>query len=120
MRPFRRADRIASLIKDAMSELLVFEVGDPRVRDAVVTHVRVTADMSIARVYVRSLVSDEQGRASLMEGLSASCGFLRTRLVKRVRLMRAPELEFYYDDQEDEAARVDAILERLARERSGG
>lgn len=117
MRSYRRTDRVASLVKDAMSELLVYEVGDPRVHDAVVTHVHVTADLSIARVYVRSLVSDAQGRAELMAGLEASRGFLRSRLVQRVQLMRAPSLEFFYDEQEDQAARVDAILDRLAHEK---
>jgi ribosome-binding factor A len=120
MRSYKRTDRIASLVKDAMSELLVFEVMDPRVHDAVVTHVHVTADMSIARIYVRSLVSDEQGKAELMAGLDACRGFIRSRLVQRVRLMRAPSLEFFYDEQEDEAARVDAILDRLSREKPGG
>jgi len=117
MRAYKRTDRIASLVKDAMSELLVFEVGDPRVHDAVVTHVHVTADLSIARVYVRSLVSNDQAKTELMAGLEASRGFLRSRLVSRVNLMRAPQLEFFYDEQEDQAARVDAILDRLAHEK---
>jgi len=115
MRTWKRTDRIASLIKDALSEMLVLDVSDPRVHDAVVTHVRVSGDLSIARVYVRSIVSDEQSRGELLTGLEAAGGFLRSGLAHRVKLFRVPELQFFYDDQEDEAARLDAILEELSR-----
>ena len=120
MRSYKRSDRVASLIKDALSEILVLAVGDPRVVDAVVTFVKVSPDFSIARVHVRSLVSDDQGRTSLMAGLAASRAYLRTELAHRVLLPRMPQLEFYYDNVEDEAARLEVILDRLALERKDG
>jgi ribosome-binding factor A len=117
MRPYKRADRIASLIKDALSEALVFAVNDPRVHNAVVTHVSVAPDMSVARVYVRSLVSTPESREELLTGLKASRSFLRGEVGRKVYLQRTPALDFFYDDQEDEAAAVDVVLDRLARER---
>jgi ribosome-binding factor A len=119
MRSYARTDRVASLIKDELGGLIVNEVGDPRVHSCVITAVKVTADMSIARVYVRSLVSDEQGQArqELLKGLGKAAGFLRAQLGHRVRLQRTPTLEFFYDDTPDEAARVEAILAKLALEK---
>lgn len=114
MRSYKRTDRIASLIKQAMSELFLFEVRDPRVRTAVVTHVFVTADMGLARVYVRPIAgADQQGRKELMAGLNKSKAFLRGALCKRVQLMRAPQLEFFFDEVPDEVARIDELLANL-------
>lgn len=114
MRPYKRTERIASLIKEILGSLIVTEVGDPRVQSCVITHVKVSADMSIARIYVRSLISDEQGRQELLTGLASAAGFLRSALGHRIRLLRIPELKFHYDETPDEAARVEAIIASLA------
>jgi len=114
MRSYKRTDRIASLIQQAMSELFLFEVRDPRVHSAVVTHVFVTSDMGLARIYVRPIAgADEQGRRELMAGLNRSKAFLRGALAKRVQLMRAPQLEFFFDEVPDEVARIDEIMANL-------
>lgn len=116
MRSYKRTDRLAALIKQAMAELFLFEVCDPRVHSAVVTHVFVTSDMGLARVYVRPIAgADEQGRHELMAGLNRSKSFLRGALGKRVRLMRVPQLEFFFDDVPDEVARIDQIMAELPK-----
>ena len=113
MRSYKRTDRVASLIREAIAQLMVTDVRDPRVRESVVTHVMVTADLAIARIYVRSLVSDPQGEQELLKGLGRASGFLRAELGRRVHLARIPTLEFYYDETPDEAAHVDEIMAHL-------
>ena len=113
MRSYKRTDRVAQLIREAIAELLVTSVNDPRVRDAVVMTVRITADLMIARIYVRSLVSSLQARQELLAGLGRASGFLRAELGRRVHLQRLPVLEFYYDETPDEVAHVDEILAHL-------
>lgn len=115
MKPFARAERIGREIQEVLGSLLVVEVMDPRVRGAVVTRVKVTADMSLARVYVRPLQGDDQGRQELMKGLQACRGFLRREVGQRVHLLRVPTLEFHYDEVPDQAARVADLLEHLPR-----
>jgi len=115
MKPFKRTDRIASEIRGALGMLIVSEIEDPRVRMGVVTGVTVTADMSLCRVYVRSIQGDPQGRAELLAGLQKSSAFLRRELAHRVTMLRMPKLEFYYDDVPDQAARVEELLFRLPK-----
>ena len=116
MKPFKRTDRIASEIREALGLLFVSEVEDPRVRMGVVTNIKVTPDMSLCRVYVRSLQGgDEQSRTELLEGLQKSASFLRRELAHRVRLLRMPKLEFFYDDVPDTASRVEELLMRLPK-----
>ncbi len=112
MRTYRRTDRVASLLRETLSEVLLTEVRDPRVQDVVVTRVQVTADLSLCRVYVRTL---QQGDACAraMEGLRACAGFLRHEVGARVRLLRTPRLEFFHDDLPDKVAAVEALIEKV-------
>lgn len=120
MKSFKRTDRVGSLIRDALSELFLFEVQDPRVKQAVVTQVKVTPDFSLARVYVRSLQgSDAQGRQELLLGLGKCKGFLRSALGKKIDLLRIPVLEFFFDETPDEAARIEVMLAQLRVDKPG-
>jgi ribosome-binding factor A len=119
MKPFKRTDRIASEIRSALAMLIVSEIEDPRGRMGVVTGVKVTADMSLCRVYVRSIQGDEQGKAELLAGLQKSSAFLRRELAHRVSMLRMPRLEFFYDDVPDQAARVEELLFRLPKPAEG-
>ena len=69
---------------------------DPRLREVTVTAVRMTPDLRVARVYVRTL-----GKAA---------HFLRGEVGRAVGLRVTPELRFEYDTLPDTAARVDALL----------
>jgi ribosome-binding factor A len=110
MKSFDRTQRVASLLKEAISEALLFSVSDPRLQGVVVTRVFVTKDLSICRVYFRhySLTRDE-----VMEGLQACRGFLRKEVGHKVRLLRTPDFEFFYDDLPDKVLEVEALLEKV-------
>ncbi len=115
MKAFRRTDRVASLLKETLSELLLFSVRDPRVQGVVVTRVHVTADLALCRVYVRTL-REGAARAEVMDGLRACAGFLRHEVDARVRLLRTPRLEFFHDDLPEQVAAVEALIEKVRRE----
>lgn len=115
MKTSHRMDRVGSLLKEALSEVILFHVRDPRVQGVVVTRVHVTADLSLCRVYVRTLAEGE-ARAGAMKGLRACAGFLRREVGSRVRLLRMPRLEFHYDDLPEQVAAVEALIEKVLRE----
>ncbi len=109
-----RPARVAEQIHRILAEILREEAKDPRVRGASVTEVRVTADLSIARVWVSPL-GGLGSEADLLEGLERARGFLRSRLARELRIRRCPELDFRIEDHLDEAIRLTARLERMAR-----
>lgn len=115
---FRRADRVAERIRNELTELLLRgALRDPAAKDVVVSAVRVTDDLSIARVYVRVL--DEIGperQERVVEALERATGFLRRELGHRVQLRRVPSLEFYWDDVVDSGLRIESILEEISEE----
>lgn len=117
---FRRADRVAERIRAELMELLLRgAVRDPAARDVVVSGVRVTDDLSIARIYVRVLEElgpDQQEK--VVEALKRAGGFLRRELGHRLQLRHVPSLEFFWDEVVDSALRIESILDEI-REESG-
>ena len=115
---FRRADRVAERIRSELMDLLLRgSVHEPAAKDVVISGVRVTDDLGIARVYVRVL--DEVGPArqdAVVEALERASGFLRRELGHRLQLRRVPSLEFHWDDVVDSALRIESILDEIREE----
>lgn len=108
----RRTDRVSDLLRAELSDLLLREVHDPRVKLASVTSVEVTTDLRRAVVKISVLGDDEQ-RQGTIEGLRHAKGFLRTELAHRLRLRTTPELIFELDRGAEHSQRIADILESL-------
>lgn len=115
-----RVARVGEQIRAELMDLLLRgAVHDPRARDVHVSDVDVTADLGLARVYVRVTGSggDEAARHAVVDAMTRASGFLRRELGKRLRLRRVPELEFAWDDVVDDARRIESTLEQLRHDR---
>ena len=115
---FRRADRVSERIRSELMELLLRgSVRDPAAKDVVVSAVRMTDDLSIARVYVRVLEEIGPDRQdAVVEALGRASGFLRRELGQRLQLRHVPSLEFYWDDVVDSGLRIETILDEIKEE----
>lgn len=116
----KRADRVAERLRAELMDLLLRGgVRDPAVSDVYITDVAVTDDLRHARVYFRLTrpeVDDKQRNAAL-RGLSRAGGFVRRELGPKLQLKYMPELQFFWAEGPDRAARVEAVLAELRRER---
>ncbi len=108
----RRTDRVSDVLRAELSELLLREVHDPRVKLASVTSVEVTSDLRRAVVRI-SVLGEEAQRQETLEGLRHARGFLRTELAHRLRLRATPELVFELDRGAEHSQRISDILEGL-------
>lgn len=111
---YPRRYRVADQIQRELGDLLR-EVKDPRVAAGMVTiaSVDVSPDLHSARVYVALLDTEEP--ESVIEGLTAAAGFLRTQLARRLTLRVVPELRFRHDRTPDDADRVQQLLNEALR-----
>ncbi len=107
----RRIDRLNEQLKRELAGLIRTRLRDPRVDGVIVTDVRVTSDLSLARVYVRTL--GDQDRDACLEGLGAAGSYLRKMLGQELKIRRVPELRFAFDDTLDQALRIEEILEEV-------
>ena len=112
---FRRADRVAEQIRSELMDLLLRgSVRDPAAKDVVVSAVRMTDDLSIARIYVRVLSDiDSDRQDAVIDALERASGFVRRELGQRLQLRRVPTLEFFWDDVVDSALRIESILDEI-------
>jgi ribosome-binding factor A len=46
-------------------------------------------------------------------GLESASGFIRSRLGKKLNLRFVPAIDFVFDDSEEEAGRIDALLNKV-------
>jgi ribosome-binding factor A len=105
----RRVARLAEQLRRELAEMIRTQVRDPRVGLVTLTGVEVSADLGLARIFVRVVGGAEELSRSL-EGLEAAAPFLRTELGKVLHVRRVPALRFQEDRSHAGALRVEEIL----------
>jgi ribosome-binding factor A len=109
-------ERFNEQLKREITVLIREEVRDPRVGMATVTGVEVSADLSVARVYI-SVVGDDAAKGESLEGLRAAAPFIRTELGRLLRVRRIPELRFELDRSLEYAMKIERLLHEALPER---
>ena len=114
----RRVERVASLIRREMSELLRTGVRDERVSQGMVsiTTVVVAGDLQHCKVSV-SIYGSKNEQEEAMEGSRSAAPYLRGELSRRLNMRRTPELVFHHDKGLAEGVEVLGLLNRLAEAR---
>ncbi len=112
---FKRADRVADLIKQEMSDILRREVHDPRIANITVTDVKLTDDLRSARIYFVELGKDRVSEG-VEKGLARAKGFLKRELGKRMQLRYIPELNFFYDPSFEYGSRIEKLLKEARKD----
>jgi ribosome-binding factor A len=107
-----RAGRIAKRIQELLSEMLIFEVTDPRLQGAYITDVHVDRELAFATVFVSALEGTER-QAEILEGFKHAAGFLRSALAQKIELRTFPKLRFTWDPTPEKAERIEKIIASL-------
>lgn len=115
MRPFSRADRVGGLIQQVLAELLHKQISDPRLASAVITGVKVSRDLRLAKIYF-SVSGGEKGHQEALEGFKRARGFIKRELAQRLGLRYMPDLNFYYDESIDYGARIEQLLKTVKQD----
>ncbi len=114
----RRVSRVASLIKQEISQMLLHGIKDNRVGIGMVsvTNVNVSGDLQHAKIYV-SIYGSDQVRSETMAGLRSATGYVRSELGHRIRLRRTPEVIFIEDRSLERGTEIISLLNQLSQER---
>jgi ribosome-binding factor A len=118
MTTFKRADRVADLIQCEISDILLKQVRDPRIRTVTITDVEVTDDLRLAKVYFVELAQDTI-HAQTLAGLEKATGFMRRELGKRLKLRCVPDLIFREDASFAYGSRIERLLTEIKQEGTG-
>lgn len=109
-----RTKRVAELIRQEVANVIRDSVHDPKVKDVVITAVKVSVDLDLARIYWTTY--NNEAFKGIQAGLERSAGFIRKEILKSVRLKKVPKLEFVIDDSRQEADRIDNLLNMIEKE----
>lgn len=119
MTTFKRAQRVAERIMIEVSDILIREVGDPRMQQLTITGVKVSDDLRLAKIYYVEMGQDDSRRET-QEALQKATGFMRRELGKRLALRYVPEIMFLVDASFAYGSKIDRIFAQLhASERTG-
>lgn len=118
-RSSHRIERVNETIKEILSELLLVQIKDPRVGMVTITSVRISSDLSTAKVYY-TVMGDEDRRIDTERGLKSAKNFMRKFVADELKLRSAPDLRFEYDDSLDRAMRIEKALKDDSLQRKNG
>lgn len=107
-----RAQRIGQRIQRELSELLLFEITDPRLQDVFITSVRVDREISFASVFVSALEGIER-KDEILAGMKSASGYMRRHLANRIQLRTFPQLRFNWDSAPEHVGRIEELISSL-------
>lgn len=111
-----RADRVAELIKQEVSDIISRKLSDPRIGFTSVTSVDIGSDLKNAKIYVSVFGAPEE-KKDTMAALFSATRFIRGELAGRLQLRDVPEIIFRQDDSIEKGARVFEIINKLHEEK---
>ena len=111
--PTLRQQKVARLIQKEISDIFLLK-GKILFGNAfiTVTGVRITPDLSLARIHVSLFKAND--RSALLEKIKLHTKDIRRELGNRVakQLRITPSLEFYIDDSLDYVEKIDSLLKK--------
>jgi ribosome-binding factor A len=107
-----RAQRIADRFREELSEMMIFDIKDPRLKGAFITDVTVDRELAYADIYVFSSDGSESAN-EILAGFNRASGFLRSELAQRIELRTFPNLRFHWDPTPERAEKIEELLDSL-------
>lgn len=111
----RRPERVADILREEISQIVGFELEDPRLTMVTVTDVRLSDNLKAARVYFTVAGTEEEHRLAL-SALNHAAPYVRKQLGLSLNLPRTPEIHFVRDRVEEQGERVDKLLDKIERD----
>jgi ribosome-binding factor A len=110
-----RIERINTLIRREISELIQHELRDPRLDEFIgVTEVETSPDLKYAKIYI-SAMCGQQEEQKILGILNSAAGFLRTALANKVNLRYTPELHFLWDNSIEHGDKILRLIDEVTQ-----
>lgn len=109
MKSTPRTRKLGESVREALADVLMTEVQDPRLELATITSVQVSSDLGVADVYVIAHGGQDRYDA-LLDGLHSADKRIRAALARRVQMRIVPELRYHIDTSVDEGMRIAEAL----------
>ena len=108
----RRPEKLAETLREGITEIVGYELVDPRLLSVTVTDVRVAENLREAKVFV-VVEGDEKEIKDALRALQNAASFVRQQVAQSMNLRYPPLLNFVRDTVEENAKRVGELLEEI-------
>lgn len=113
----RRTARISEHIREAVSQIILFELKDPRIGFVTILEVTITPDVKEATVYL-SIMGTPAEQKRTLAAINHAKGYLQKRLGKSLRTRNTPKLTFKIDTRSAQMNALEDTFEKIRRERA--
>lgn len=107
--PSRRIQRLNEQLRREISEIVRWNVKDPRVGPAAISRVETSADLSHAKVWV-VVLTGEVDIEDTLAGLRGAAAYIRSQLSQRIEIRKVPALDFRSDRSMAHAVHIEKLL----------
>ena len=110
----RRMERVNSLVRQEISQIMLFDLKDPRLSGVVsVIRVDTAPDLRSAKVYI-SVLGDAEAKRRNMEALTSAGGYIHRTLKRNLSSLKyMPVLSFYLDESIERGAEMIKLIDRV-------
>lgn len=110
-----RIPRLQEELKKIFNITLSQKINDPILEWVTITDVIVSKDLHYAKLYF-SHYNNPASHKEVHEALVKASGFLKKQIAGAQIMRTIPDLTFFYDETEDKAAKMDALLASIKDE----
>lgn len=115
LKEYARHERVGTQIQRELSELVRDKIRDPRIGIVTIQDVRVSRDLSWAKVYITGVGLHGQADEPL-KVLNRAKGFLRHELGQRMSLRIVPALDFVYDESIERGEHLESLISQANKD----
>ncbi len=105
-----KIERLNNTFLEKISEIIHLDVKDELIKSVTITEVRITNDLSFAKVYFTTM---EEDKNQVKLALEKASGFIRSELCDKVEIRKMPELNFVYDESIEYGNNIENIIKRI-------
>ena len=110
----RRLKKISELYRHVIAELFITDLRDPRLAGVEVTHVKITPDLRLARIYF-DMAGGRTREQEVLKGFKQSKGFIKKQIAAKVNIRYTPELEFFFDEAGELGRKVESLFKQIEK-----
>jgi len=113
----RRTKRIERLIRNAIGQVILSKLSDPRIDPArtSITHVEMPEDLLTAKVYA-SIIGTEAQQRRTMRALQHASGRIQELMMRGISLRHTPILDFRFDEEFKKTLKTLQIIDQAMKQ----
>ena len=118
MLPYKRAVRIASLIKRVVSEFMQSEMDAEDVGLITITGAKISDNLKNATINY-SVYGSEEEKNRAIQYMNGKVGAIRCQIGKEVKMRLTPEIIVRYDESIAQGSRIDELIQQIHKSEKG-